>query len=160
MKSAVEAFTALLAEHGSKFFGKVIFADRFSLNIVNETDISFVLSNGRGEGVGDEDTDLKFMMMKDYLGFEEIDRGEYQKDTAKLNPSLRLNCLKLVTHGSWLVRVVREEADTVLGLTNESAPEGWESVPYTNFMVKWILKSEALDSLSGPLPGWQMAPLA
>lgn len=153
-KSAVEAFETLLKERGERHYGRAVLYDEYGLYVVDETATSFVLSNGRGEPVSDErDINIQFMLMKDMLGFVTVEDGEYSLTTSKLSNSLVLNCLRLTTHQGWLVRVVREEGDALLGLTNESAPEGWECVPGTSFNVKWMPKGETqdiLDFITGP----------
>lgn len=148
MRSAVDTFTMLLGERGETFYDRAVLYDDYGLYVLDETVTSFVLGNGHGEGVSDErDINIQFMMMKDMLGFETIEDGEYRLTTSKLTTSLVLNFLRLTTHQGWLVRVVREEDGALLGLTNESAPDGWARVPGTSFNVKWMPRDETTDIL-------------
>lgn len=154
MKSAVETFEMLLKERGERHYDRAVLDDEYGLYVVDETATSFVLSNGRGEPVSDErDINVQFMLMKDVLGFETVEDGEYRLTTSKFDTSLLLNCLRLTTHQAWIVRVVHEVEGALLGLTSESAPEGWERMPGTRFNVKWMAKGETEDIqgfISGP----------
>jgi hypothetical protein len=85
------------------------------------------------------------MMMKDLLGFETVENGEYILRASKFDDHLKLNCLTIVSHGDWIFRVVAEEQDFYLGLTNNSSPPGWEQIPSTDFHVKRLRKSEVTD---------------
>ncbi len=120
----------------------------FRFFISGETDTDFILNNGDGIGVGDdEDTNIKFMMMKDYLGFEQIDKATYEKSISKFNPDLKFNSLKLVTYHQWIVRVIEETEEKYLLITNIGKPDqdGWESIE--NFHLKWVSKKDVLERL-------------
>jgi hypothetical protein len=146
MKSAIEQFENLLDEHGKNFYGRGVLRGEYHLYLLNETGTQYVLGNGSGEGVSDErDINVQFMMMKDFLGFETIENGEYVLRASKFDDHLKLNCLTIVSHSDWIFRVVDAEQDFYLGLTNNSSPPGWEQVPHTDFHVKWLRKSEAID---------------
>jgi hypothetical protein len=146
MKSATERFGELLAERGENFYGRGVYYGEYRLYLLDETATTYVLGNGRGEPVSDErDVNIQFMMMKEVLGFETVEDGEYVLRPSKFDDHLRLNCLTLVSHGDWIFRVVEEEQGFYLGLTSVSSPEGWERTPRTDFFVRWVEKSAATD---------------
>jgi hypothetical protein len=146
MKSATERFGELLAERGESFYGRGVYYGEYHLYLLDETGTQYVLGNGSGEGVSDErDINIQFMMMKEVLGFETLEDGEYVLRASKFDDHVGLNCLAIVSHGDWIFRVVAEEEGLCLGLTKTSSPAGWEQVPHTDFFVKWILKSAVTD---------------
>lgn len=146
MKSATERFEELLVERGKDFYGKGVLYGEYHLYLLDETGTRYVLDNGSGESVSDErDINVQFMMMKDVLGFETLENGEYILRTSKFDDHLRLNCLTLGSHGDWLFRVVEEAQGFYLGLTSGSSPAGWEQVPGTDFFVKWLPVSAVID---------------
>jgi hypothetical protein len=146
MKNATERFAELLAERGESFYGRGVYYGEYNLYLLDETGTQYVLGNGCGEGVSDSrDINIQFMMMKDLLGFETVEDGEYVLRTSKFDDHVRLNCLMLVSHGDWIFRAVDEEQGFYLGLTRASSPEGWERVPGTDFFVNWVGKSDVTD---------------
>ena len=146
MKSAIERFVELMDERGKLFYGKGVFYREYQLYLLDETPTQYVLGNGSGESVSDErDINVQFMLMKEMLGFETLENGEYVLRTSKFDNHLRLNCLTLGSHGDWLFRVVEEEQGFYLGLTNNSSPAGWEQVPGTDFFVKWLPVNAVID---------------
>lgn len=146
MKSATERFEELLSERGKDFYGRGVFYGEYHLRLLGESDTRYVLGNGRGEPVSDErDINIQFMLMKDMLGFETIEDGEYVLRPSKFDDHLRLNCLTLVSHLDWIFRVVEEEQGFYLGLTYSSSPPGWERVGDTDFFVKWVRKAAVTD---------------
>ncbi|MFL6254461.1 MAG: hypothetical protein ACJ74T_05540 [Pyrinomonadaceae bacterium] len=146
MKSATERFEELLIERGKDFYGRGVFYREYHLYLLDETPTRYVLGNGRGESVSDErDINVQFMLMKEMLGFETIEDGEYVLRPSKFDDHLRLNCLTLGSYEDWLFRVVEEEQGFYLGLTSGSSPAGWEKVPGTGFFVKWLPASAVID---------------
>jgi hypothetical protein len=146
MNRATETFASLLRERGHDFYGKALFHGEYSLYVLNESATQYVLGDGSGEAVSDKrDINVQFMLMKELLGFETVENGEYVLRPSKFDNHLRLNCLTLVSHRDWIFRVVYEEQDFYLGLTNNSAPADWEQVPDTDFYVKWVSKGEVTD---------------
>jgi hypothetical protein len=146
MKNATERFRKLLAERGKDFYGRGVLYHEYRLYLLDETATQYVLGNGRGEPVSDErDINIQFMLMKDALGFETIEDGEYVLHPSKFDNHLRLNCLTLVSHLDWIFRVVEEEEGFYLGLTYNSSPPGWERVGDTDFFVKWVRKDSVMD---------------
>src|SRR5215212_5445771 len=121
MKNAAERFRELLAERGKDFYGRGVLYNEYRLYLLDETATQYVLGNGSGEPVSDErDINIQFMLMKDALGFETIEDGEYVLRPSKFDNHLRLNCLTLVSHLDWIFRVVEDEQGLYLGLTNNS----------------------------------------
>jgi hypothetical protein len=146
MKTAIERFVELLVERGKDFYGKGVFYREYHLYLLDETSTLYILGNGSGESVSDErDINVQFMLMKEMLGFETLENGEYVLRPSKFDDHLRLNCLTLGSHGDWLFRVVAEEQGFYLGLTSHSSPPGWEQVPGTDFFVKWLPTSAVID---------------
>jgi hypothetical protein len=146
MKSATERFEELLHERGRAFYGRGVFYGEYHLHLLDETATQYVLGNGRGEPVSEErDTNIQFMLMKEMLGFETVEDGEYVLRPSKFDNHLRLNCLTLVSHLDWIFRVVAEEQGFYLGLTNNSSPPGWGRVGGTDFFVRWVGKDAVTD---------------
>jgi hypothetical protein len=146
MKNATERFEKLLDERGKDFYGRGVFYGEYHLYLLDETPTQYVLGNGSGEPVSDErDINIQFMMMKEALGFETIEDGEYVLRPSKFDNHLRLNCLTLVSHLDWIFRVVEEGQGFYLGLTSNSSPPGWERVGGTDFFVKWVRKDAVMD---------------
>ena len=144
----VRSFRELIAKHGHDHFGKVRLSE-FSLHVIGEADVSFLLGNC-GETVGQGDPiNERFMLIKEHLGFEQVDRGEFTKSVSKFSSDLEIGCLKLVVLKSWIVRVIDETTDHYLALTTKASPPGaaWQAYPGTNFFVAWIRKSETVERI-------------
>lgn len=126
----------------SKRNTKCIYYD-YELNIVDETETTFILNNGDGESVAkDNETNIQFMLIKDTLGFEQIDKATFQKEVSKFDEHLKLKALKLVFYNNWLVRVVQEKDDRYFAVVCGKSPDnGWYR--YDNTYMKWISKSDS-----------------
>ncbi|MFN8672209.1 MAG: hypothetical protein U0457_09050 [Candidatus Sericytochromatia bacterium] len=132
-----EKFKEIAKRHSKCFYYE------YELNIVDETTDSFIINNGDGESVSkNQDINIQFMLIKDTLGFEQIDKGTFQKEVSKLDDNLQLKALKLVYYKSWLVRVIQEKDDKYLLVCNTNKPEdsGWFN--YDKTYLKWVVKSE------------------
>lgn len=132
-----EKFKEIAKRHSKCFYYE------YELNIIDETTDSFIINNGDGESVSkNQDINIQFMLIKDTLGFEQIDKGTFQKEVSKLDDNLQLKALKLVYYKSWLVRVIQEKDDKYLLVCNTNKPEdsGWFN--YDKTYLKWVVKSE------------------
>ncbi len=117
----------------------------FQLQIVGETEISFLISNA-GESVGDsKDINIQFMLIKDTLGFEQSGFGTFQKSISKFEDHLQLAAKKLIAHQTWLFRVLSEDDHNYLlqissGVENSAdfAEHGWQR--HASSYLKWMAK--------------------
>ncbi len=119
----------------------------FRLQIVGETETSFIISND-GESVGDGDNvNVKFMLIKDTLGFEQTGSGCFEKSISKFEDHLQLAATKLIAHQTWLFRVLGEDANNyLLQVSSNTAnstdwvQDGWKR--YADSYLKWKAKIE------------------
>src|ERR1044072_2002982 len=156
MKSATERFEELLSERGKDFYGRGVFYGDYNLYLLDESVTRYVIGNGSGEGVSDDrDINIQLMVMKDLLGFETVEDGEYVLRPSKFDDHLRLNCLTIFSHGDWIFRVVDEAQGFYLGLTNNSSPPGWGQGSDENFFGKRMKKTATVDASQywGAAPG-------
>ena len=127
----------------------------FQLQIIGETETSFIIGNA-GESVGDSaDINTQFMLIKDTLGFEQTGFGCFQKSISKFEDQLQLEATKLITQQTWLIRVLREDANNYLlqvssHTPNSAAPNsinwvesGWQR--HADSYLKWVSKSEVTE---------------
>ena len=136
----------------------------FQLQIVGETETSFVISNA-GESVGEgRDINTQFMLIKVALGFEQTDFGCFEKSISKFDNHLQLEATKLITHQTWLFRVLREDANNYLLQVSSNiangdgwVENGWQR--YADSYLKWMGKSEVTEIMpfisywGKPIPG-------
>ena len=119
----------------------------FQLQIVGETETSFIISNA-GESVGDgDDINTQFMLIKDTLGFEQSGFGTFQKSISKFEDHLQLAATKLVAHQTWLFRVLGQDAHNYLLQVSSNAENsadwlenGWRR--HNDSFLKWMAKRE------------------
>lgn len=122
----------------------------FQLQIVGETETSFIISNA-GESVGDsKDINVEFMLIKETLGFEQTDVGCFEKTISKFEDHLELRATKLIAHQSWLFRVLGEDPKNYLlqVFSNAANGAGWAENgwrPHLDSYLKWIAKTEVKE---------------
>ncbi len=121
----------------------------FQLQIVGETETSFIISNA-GESVGDsKDINVEFMLIKETLGFEQTDVGCFEKTISKFEDHLKLEATKLITHQTWLFRVLREDAHNyLLQVSCNAANSGWIEngwQRHADSYLKWMAKTEVTE---------------
>lgn len=124
---------------------KCVYYD-YELNIVEETETSFIINNGDGESVSsNKDINLQFMLIKDTLGFEQIDNATFQKEVSKFDSDIKLKAIKLVAYKNWLLRVVQEKDDKYFVVVCGKSPDnnGW--FHYENVYMKWIMKTDVQE---------------
>ena len=84
----------------------------FTLQIIDESDTGFVLSNC-GESVGESNSiNTQFMLMKEVLGFVQTDIGTFTTQISKFDDNIRVGAVKLVFYEGWLLRVIQVRDDT------------------------------------------------
>lgn len=120
----------------------------FKLIIEDEDDVHFILNNGYGLSVSNDDKiNREFMLIKEHLGFEQLEQGFYQKAVSKFSSDLKLNCLKLVAYKDWIVRVIKESNDKYLLVTTNTKLDSsnWEKLD--NFYIKWVDKTSVMEKI-------------
>lgn len=130
----------------AKKYSKCIYYD-YELYILSETETSFILSNKGDVVSANNDINSQFMLIKDTLGFEETDRGTFQKEVNKFDSNIKLKALKLVSYQNWLLRVVQEKDDKYLVISNSKIPETKNWYIYGDVNMKWVKKSDVSEIL-------------
>lgn len=130
-------------EELTKKYLKIMYFD-YELIIASETPTEFVITNN-GNSVGKDDSiNTQFMAFKDSLGFKLLEPGHFERNISKLDPNLKLFCLKIASYKRWLVRIIDEKDDMYLAVVNGTKPEtGWDNID--DFYLKWISKNQVVD---------------
>ena len=122
----------------------------FRLQIVGETETSFIIGNA-GESVGEDDEiNTQFMLIKDTLGFEQTGFGRFQKSISKFDDHLQLEATKLIAHQAWLFRVLRNDSENYLLQVASNALDGvdwlangWKR--HAQSYLKWMAKNDVKE---------------
>lgn len=122
----------------------------FQLQIIGETDSSFIIGNA-GESVGAGDAiNTQFMLIKDTLGFEQSGFGRFQKSISKFEDHLQLEATKLIALQAWLFRVLRDDGNNyLLQVASNSAnsahwiENGWQR--HAHSYLKWVGKNDVKE---------------
>lgn len=126
----------------------------FELQIVDETDTAFVLSNcGNPVGAGDS-INTQFMLMKDMLGFTQTDVGTFTAQVSKFDDHIRVSATKLVFHEGWLLRVLAQRTDEyqLIVAGNGLDVTSWQL--HDDAATKWVRMADTKE-VSAFISYWQ-----
>ncbi|MEK7435032.1 MAG: hypothetical protein AABZ74_18015 [Cyanobacteriota bacterium] len=128
----------------SKRHTKCVYYD-YELDIIGETETAFIISNN-GESVSKDDSiNIQFMLIKDTLGFKQVDIGTFQNEISKFDEHIKLKAIKLISDKNWLLRVAQEKDDKYLLITTTNKPDsnGWYDTG--SGYMKWVLKNDVKE---------------